>query len=63
MRLIIESNKGFQKSAGIYDVCAWLVETYPKEIFVSEPKLVCDMRDYADNILKQKYKGFGGKEE
>ena len=39
---------------GLYEVCEWLIETYPEDIFVNEPKEVVQIRNLMKEILKKR---------
>ena len=48
--------------AGLYDVCEWLIKSYPEDIFTGESgggaKLVADMRNLAKSIIKMRGQTF-----
>lgn len=56
IRLIVldERNGQLKRTAGIYDVCQWWCEGYPKDIFVTEPKEVVEIRKLMEIILKKR---------
>lgn len=39
--------------AGIYEICEWWIETYPEDVFVTEPKEVVTIREQMKKILKK----------
>ena len=45
-----------KEQLGLFDVCEWLVETYPEDIFIGGSSegatLVAEMRDKAKRILQ-----------
>jgi len=45
------------EKAGLYDICSWIIEMYPPDIFIGEPELIIVFRDIATLLLdKQKKK-------
>ena len=58
IRLVIldERNGQLKRPAGIYDICDWWCEGYPKDIFVTEPKEVVAIRNQMELILKKRRK-------
>ena len=36
---------------GLWDICEWIIETYPEDIFVSAPKEVVALREASKAIL------------
>lgn len=49
-----ERNGQLKRPCGIYDVCEWWIENYPKDIFVVEPKEVVVIREQMELILKRR---------
>lgn len=41
----------YNQEAGLYDVCEWLVNSYPEDVFVSSDNPVHIMRDKAKEVL------------
>ena len=39
------------KPLGLYDVCRWWIETYPRDVFVDIPKQITEIRIHMDGIL------------
>jgi len=50
MRKIFNENG---QEIGIYDICLWWIEKYPKDVFISEPKTVVIIREQMEIILKE----------
>jgi len=40
------------EEAGLYDVCEWFLEFYPKDIFQDKKHPVTKIRDLSEEILK-----------
>lgn len=52
MGLYLDSGCGdCPQEAGLYDVCEWIIDSYPDDIFVTEPKVVIKLRQAAKEIL------------
>jgi hypothetical protein len=41
------------EEAGLWDVCAWWMETYPDDIFISDPPEVVEIRNQMLNLAKR----------
>jgi len=55
IRLVVLNDKSqLMRPAGLYDVCEWWCEGYPKDIFVTEPKEVVKAREQMELILKKR---------
>ena len=39
---------------GLFDFCKWWIETYPEDVFVSNPKEVVEIRRLAKEILSMR---------
>ena len=52
--VLLDERSGLKRPAGIYDVCEWWIEGYPKDIFVTEPKEVIVIRNQMELILKKR---------
>lgn len=55
--LFLENRKTGEPSdiqAGLYDICEWILETYPKDIFVRKPVVIIELRGIAEKILKMR---------
>ena len=46
-KLLLENGQ----EAGLYDICQWIIDKYPEDIFVSSPVVVCQLRDCAKKII------------
>lgn len=46
---------------GLYQLCEWFIENYPKDIFVCNPVEIVKIRDWMEVILSKKPND-GGKE-
>lgn len=42
------------EKAGIYDICQWWLDTYPEDVFVSDPPSVVAARKFMKEIFKFK---------
>lgn len=42
------------EKAGIYDICQWWIDTYPEDVFVSDPPSVVAAREFMKEILSLK---------
>lgn len=47
MKLLKEDGE----EAGLYDICQWIIEIYPKDVFLSSEHPVHIMRDKAKEVL------------
>jgi len=48
---------GAEVDIGLYELCEWWIETYPEDIFVTEPKEVVQIRNLMKEILKKRKRG------
>jgi len=39
------------EKAGIYDICQWWIDTYPEDVFISDPPSVVAAREFMKEIL------------
>jgi len=46
--------KQYWEEAGLYDVCEWFIETYPKDIFRNPKHPVVKIRKLAEEILNKR---------
>ena len=47
----------YKNPVGLKEVCEWFIETYPEDIFLTEPWCIVQIRNNCDSILKE----IGGK--
>jgi len=40
--------------ASVYDIAEWWIEKYPEHTFVREPKLIVEIRQLMERILRRK---------
>ena len=52
--VIIDRFSGDSETAGLYNICQWLVWKYPDDIFVDPNHPVTIMRDKAKDVLKRR---------
>ena len=50
--VVIDRFSGDSETAGLYNVCQWLIKTYPDDIFVNPEHPVTIMRDKAKEVLE-----------
>jgi len=39
---------------GLWDVCEWVIETYPEDIFVTGPEEIVELREACKKILSKR---------
>ena len=44
------------EKAGIYDICQWWIDTYPEDVFISDPLAVVAAREFMKEILSLRKK-------
>ena len=53
MQLFKDDGTGLME-IGLFDICEWWIESYPKDIFVNEPKEVVEIRKLMEKILSMR---------
>ena len=51
MSLYVDNCGDEPHEAGLYDLCEWIIDSYPDDIFVTDPKPVIRLRQAAREIL------------
>ena len=49
---VVENEKPVE--AGLFDICDWIIEAYPNDIFVKEPAMIIELVLTAKEIKKAK---------
>ena len=50
-QLFKDDGTGELMEVGLFDLCEWWIETYPEDVFITEPKEVIEIRRLMQIIL------------